>query len=698
MAVSRLRERRPNDSASTSAVVRPTYPGVIPTGAVISRDRAVSRRLGVRSWTAALASLVFGSAVVRILVAQRHTSPRYWPDEYIYAAISHSLAHGHLQVRDQPARFYAILQPLVAAPLWSFFPTVEAYRLIQVENAVAASLVVVPIWMLGRELGLARSGRYLACVYALLVPTLVMIPITISDFIAYPLAMGGVATAVRSLNHPSRGRQLAFLCFAMLATLARVEYFVLVPAYLVGAVMLERRRAHRVHPIVFLALLPGLAGAVLGVTGYYSVGLGSFRWSMATWMGLQAFLLALTAGIVIVPGAVAAIVRPSGRAEKAFASVTAVFTLLIFLQASVLGASEDRYKERYLFAVAPLLALAFLIYLRGRRPHRLIVLLVAASLILTAAREPLSGFTFRAPFYDSQTLITAWLLQRHLGASTSSLLLAIVITAGALFAIAASFRQRIGVAALPIAAALLLGVTVVAVHVDTVNNIKRGDATWVDDAVAGAHVTAVATPSSPRLKLIKQLYWNSSINREVALENATPSDTYPTKQVKPGVDGTLPGIHGYFLFDRTGTQAIFTGTRLKATNGDFGLYEGAAPRFRLLVENLLSTAWLSPYSRLRAWPDGDGDRSPVVRFTLSLPPVGDRQVHIQLGSQLVVVGTKSPLRITCRQPHWPFKLIMASRDAVPDSAGRPVSVGMTNISVGHSSAHVGAPGCTASPA
>jgi hypothetical protein len=95
------------------------------------------------------------SAVVRVVVAQLHTAPRYWPDEYVYATLSRSLAHGHLEVRGQPANFYAILQPILAAPLWRFFPIHEAYRLIQVENAIAASLVVIPLWFLGRELGLA---------------------------------------------------------------------------------------------------------------------------------------------------------------------------------------------------------------------------------------------------------------------------------------------------------------------------------------------------------------------------------------------------------------------------------------------------------------------------------------------------------------------------------------------------------------
>lgn len=683
---------------ASSAVVRPSYPGLIAAGALVSRDRTAARRLGIRSWALGIGALALTSAVVRALLTARHTSARYWPDEYIYSAISHSIAHGHLMVRDQPARFYAILQPIAAAPLWSLFPTVEAYRLIQVENAIAASLVVIPIWLLGRELGLSRIGTYMACVYALLVPTLVMIPITISDFIAYPIAMTGVATAVRSLNRPSPGRQVAFLCFAALATLARVQYFVLVPAYLVGALILERRRAHRVHPIVFIALLPGVVGAVLGVTGYYSVGLDSFRWSMVTWIALQAFLLALTAGIVIVPGAVAGIVHATGRAERAFAGVTAVFTMLVLLQASVPAAAEGRYKERYLFAIAPLLALAFLMYLRNRHPHRLVVLTVAAALILAAAREPLSRFTFRAPFYDSQTLVAAWLLQRHVGASTSSLLIALLITGAAGLGIVASFRGRIGLALLPLAAALMVAVTVAAVHVDTVNNIDRVDPTWIDDAVSGGYVTAVATPSSPRLRLIKQLYWNPSITREVTLENAIPSDTYPTEQVKPAADGALPGVHGYFLFDRTGTHAVFTGARSKATSGDFALYQGSHPRFRLLVENLLSTAWLSPFSRLRAWPNGDADRSPEVRFTLSLPPIGNRQVHAQLGSQVVVVGTNSPLHVTCRAARWPLKLIIASNDVVPDSLGRPVSVRMTNISVGHTSSHVGADSCSTSPA
>jgi hypothetical protein len=684
---------QPDGTASTGAVVRPPYSGLISAEAVIHRERAVLRRLGVRTWTVALGSLVFASAIVRVLLAQRHTAPRYWPDEYVYAAISRSLAHGHLQVRDQPARFYAILQPITAAPFWRFLPVQDAYRLIQVENAVVASLVVVPLWYLGRELRLSRLTMYLVCIYALLVPTLAMIPVTISDFIAYPLAIAAVAVAVRSLNEPTRGRQIAFLCLTGLATFARIQYFVLVPAYLAAAFVLDRRRAHREHAWVSLALVPALGGAVLGVTGYYAVGTSSFDPRMLTWMLLQSFLLSLTAGVAIVPGAVTAILRPAGRAEKAFAVFAGVFIILVLAEASVPAASEGRYKERYLLTIVPLLAIAFGLHLRDRRAHRVIVPVVGVALMIAAARLPLSGYTFDAPHYDSQTLDAAWLLQGHAGPSTSSLLLALFVTVAAALAIAACWRARVGVVALPLSIAFMLVITVVALHVDRVFNQEADDPAWIDEAAHGARVTAIATPASPRLSLLRQLYWNASVDRELLLDAAGQTDVYAKKQVELGPNGELVGVHGYFLFDGGGTQARLAGATIKATRGDYVLYEGRRPRLRVLVENQLSTGWLSPYSRLRAWR-GNGTGSPVVRFTLSLPPEGARRVRMHLGNQTFVVTSGSALHMTCRSARWPFELSLVSNDAVPDSEGRPVTVGLTRLTVSSLPTHAAA-GCSA---
>lgn len=693
--VSFFREQHPDGPASTSAVVSPSYPGLIATSAAISRDRAVSSRVGARSWIAAIGGLMLGSAVVRFLVAQRHTAPRYWPDEYIYSAISHSLAHGHLQVRGQPAAFYAILQPLLAAPAWRFLPVYDAYRVIQAGNAIAASLVVLPLWLLGRELRLPRLTTYLVCVYALLVPTLAMIPVTITDFIAYPLVITAVAVGVRALNEPTRGQQALFLCVAGLATLARIQYVVVVPAYLVAAVVIDRLRAPRRHPLVFLALVPAAAGVVLAVTGYYSVGSGTFRLGMLKWIGLEGFLLSLTAGVAIVPGAVAGLLHANNRVEKAFAAFTSMFILLTFFEASTPAAAEGRYKERYLLAVVPLLAVAFGMYMNSRRAHRRTVLVVGAALVVAAFGIPVSGYTFNAPYYDSQTLNFAWLLQNHLGASTSSLLILLVVFLGVAVAIAGQWKRPVTPVALPVAIVWLVAVSVVAVHIDRVFNKPANAPGWVDKAADGSNVTAVATPASGRIELLRQLYWNASVDREVTLDRATPTDTYATPRIQIGPNGELGGVHGYFLFDRTGTQAAFAGATTVATHGEFTLLNGDHPRLRTLLENQLSTGWLSPYSWLRAWPaDPAKPGSAVVRFTLSLPAGGSRLVHMQLDDRTFVVRSGSSLQLTCGSARWPFSLLLASNDVAGDPLGRPITVKLTNLTVA-SSAAASPKGCAA---
>jgi hypothetical protein len=181
--------------------------------------------------------------------------------------------------------------------------------------------------------------------------------------------------------------------------------------------------------------------------------------------------------------------------------------------------------------------------------------------------------------------------------------------------------------------------------------------------------------------LLRRLYWNASINREVILDRATPSDNYRGAHIRPTASGYLPGVHGYFLFDANGTQAVFAGATRVAEYGNYVLFKGNRPRFKVLIENQLSTGWLSPYTLLRAWPGTPRAGSPVARFTLSLPPEGSRRAHIQIDSQTFVVESGSRLHLTCRSPKWPLNLLLASNDVVPDSLGRPVTAGMVGLTV-----------------
>lgn len=662
------------------------------------RARALLVRRDVTTATVVLGALFTVSVIVRAVLAHWHPSPRYFPDEYVYIGLSRGLAHGHLQVRNQPAHFYAVLQPILAAPLWQLFPARTAYRLVQIQNAVAASLVVVPLWILGRELDIGRRSMYLVCAFALCLPTLVLIPVTITDFVAYPLAIGGVTAAVRSLKAPTRNNQLLFLVIALLATLARIQYFVLVPAYLLGALALDRRAALKRHSAVFISILPAIAIVVAAGNGYYRVDSGSFSTPMATWMLLDAFLLAVVAGAVIVPGAVAALVRPIGRTQAAFSLVTVATTLLLFFESSISAAEEGRFKERYVFVVLPLVATAFALYRRNGRPHRLIVLGVAAMIVVAAAQLPVSYYNALAPQYDAQSMTASWYLKQQLGAAASSAIVAIFITAAAALAAVIALRPRVGALALPVAIAFAIVTSAGAVRVDIRDSKPVTDPTWIDEASHGAPVTLVATPGSRHTALLKLLYWNHTLAHEVVLESAVPSDVYAinSREAVPRT-GVLPNVHGYFVFDNDGTQAQFLNATKVARNGNFTLFRAdQPPRFRLLVERQSEAGWIGSPARLRAWPTPTQHGHPRVRFVLSLPSSAPVAARVRLGGTKVTVHPGQQVPVACASNHWPVKVNISGNNVTQDAAQRDVTVRLTHIRVSPAAVAVNAPlRCTA---
>src|SRR5213078_4481349 len=129
-----------------------------------------------------------------------HATPLYFPDEYIYASISRSLAeHGRPLIRGGPAHFPALLEPLAAAPFWLTNDPTLAYRLTQAENALAMSLAAVPVYLLVRRLGGGSWAALAAAALAVASPDLFFSSFVLADAIAYPLVLGAVYLGVRAL-------------------------------------------------------------------------------------------------------------------------------------------------------------------------------------------------------------------------------------------------------------------------------------------------------------------------------------------------------------------------------------------------------------------------------------------------------------------------------------------------------------------
>jgi hypothetical protein len=579
----------------------------------------------------AVTLVVVASFAVRVVASAAHPVPRYFPDEYLYTAFARALGSGHLPaVRGTSAHFPALLAPLLAAPFQALCSPELAYRLTQAENALLMSLAAVPVYLLARRLRLTTRYSLACAVFAVALPDLVFASYTLADPVAYPFALGAVVAGVAVIDKPSRRPQLLFLGLAALATFARVQYVVLPVAFVVAAVVVDRRRVLKTQrvPLVLMAA-PVLVALALGpnrLLGYYSnVGHLHVGGKLLTWAATDLFLLAFASGIVLVPGAVVALARPRGRTETAFAALSAIFAAGLLLEAALYASNGSlRFQERYLFALLPLVPIAFGLYLKRGAPARIPVALLAVVLFGASARVPLSGYAEAAGKTDSPFLTAVFQLGKHLGTANGSFVLALLAAVAAGGAVLVS-RRGGGTYAFGAVVAFACVISLGSLINDSHNarqvrhDYLPSNPSWID-ATGTRDVTLLQTVGSPPDRAVEQLYWNRSLTHEALLGAALPTDVYAAPRVNVGHDGTLRGVGSNVLLQEYAATAEFANAQLVARAGTFSLWSAdGTPRLALLEQGRYSDGWLSRSGRLTVWPDAAGNTRGTLRFTLLLP-------------------------------------------------------------------------------
>jgi hypothetical protein len=615
----------------------------------------------------ALLGIIVGSVLVRGFIAVRHVAPTFFPDEYIYAAISRSFAeHGRPLIRGGPTHFPALLEPLLAAPLWAVAGVETAYHLVQVENAVFLSLAALPVYGLARRLELGTGWSLFSAVFAVAIPEATFVGYILADPLGYLLALSALYAGVVALQERSGRAGVAFVLLTALATGARVQYVVLVPAFVFASFALERRAAFRVQrwPLGIFGLAIA-AAAALGtgrVLGYYSAIMEThLGWSFARWFGLELFFMALASGVVLAPGAVLGLCSTRERRDRAFAALAIPFAVAVLVEAAVYASNGEsqRLKERYLMVLMPLIPLAFGLYLKRGRPGRLLIAGLAASIAALAALIPLSGYAAGGSD-DSPLLWSVVSLQWQLGISNASLVFAICATIGAALAAMVAWG-RLTRPAIAAGVLLMVAVSVGAIRYDLYDagqirsHLVASNATWVDDAGLGP-VAAVQTDLAPPGALLEQLFWNRSITTELLLgANAPPTDAFRTARLRVARDGTLL-VHGRplrtaFLYQNYQSSPMLEGVRRVGAYGAFTLWQpGGTVRLRTLEVGRYGDGWLGLRGVLRVWPTASRGS---VSFTLSLPRKASRPLRIRFGDQtyrLVPGGPGVPVRLQVNGP------------------------------------------------
>jgi hypothetical protein len=675
--------------------------------AAVSRAATVPARL-------LLSGIVAASFLLRFVAALWHTTPLYFPDEYIYSGIARSLAEsGKPLIRGSSAHFPAMLEPLLAAPFWLTHDPALAYRLTQAENALAMSLAAVPMYLLVRRLGGGSWPALAAAALTVASPDLFFSSFVLADGIAYPLVLGAVYVGVCALAEPTRMLQLAFAALAVLATFARIQYVFLPLLFVAATLVVERGSVRATWRRFRLSLLlyaaPLALAATLGpkrLLGYYS-GVADLHvrpGDIVHWLGTDAMLLAYAASFALVPAAIVglayALGRPQSREECGFAALTVGLLFGLFAEAALYATNgSGRFQERYLMVLLPLAFPAFWLWLRRGRPARLAVALLAVGLIGLSARVPLSGYTVGDAKQDSPFLMGVFRLEKAVGVGDGSLFIALAAAALACLAAGAAFRARLAWVAVGAAVAASCGVSVAAVSFDhrVAENVRSTflppDASWVDHARVG-DATLIQTPATPHARAHEQLFWNRSLTRLAFLDQASPVDAFGHPRVKVADDGrlTLGGktMRGPLAISNFAVRARLTGAEVVARGADYELWRPqGTPRMALFVGGLYHTGWLAPAGHVTLWPGRDGRVEGTLRIPVSLPagtkrtvlhlegPGVDRRVAVSPGQNRVVtveVDYRRPwtLRFHSNRIGYlqPDETPVSVRSATPTFSGR----------------------------
>ena len=360
----------------------------------------------------ALAAVVVLAAAGYGAAAQLVPMPLLNPDELRYTLAARGLVDGEwLNLRGEPYG-YGPVYPLVLAPILALSDGVEsAYPLFKLANALLFALAALPVYLIARRLLPAWWSVGVAAA-SIVIPSSIYTSLVLTESAAYLTTSLALLAVILALERPSPGRQLVMLGAVGLAYATRPQFAALLPAFLVGALLVWAVDAERpTFRSAALGLWPTLA-SVAAIAVYASSRLfltssppeGSFGGYADLWREYDPLpvarfavyhLAAWEIYLFVVPFVVAPIVvvellraaRRGGEREGAFVATFLTVNATMVLIAAAFASTPYGYSElhdRYLFYVAPLWLVAFIVWLeRGLpRPLPLTAACVAVGLLL----------------------------------------------------------------------------------------------------------------------------------------------------------------------------------------------------------------------------------------------------------------------------------------------------------------------------
>lgn len=535
-----------------------------------------SRRRRPSRAALAVAALVVASTAIRFAAAQAFTTPWIAPDEMVYGMLGEGLwTHGTLTLRSLPSPYYSLLTPaLVGAPLAAFDldTGIQWARLLQ---ALAMSLVAVPTFAWTRRIASTRWA-IAAAALVLTTPALHYAGFLMTEPLTLTVVTAALFTLARAIEEPSMWRYGVFVAWATAAAAVRLQALVLLPAFLLAALIdaLAARDRTRLRPLLWFGALTAAAAVIVAVAIVAGGGelssrrlLGAYtpvgeagtaageRVDEVLWHAFGIAVLGL--GVTALATAVVAwrVLAGSERdpATRAFVSTTLAYVGLLVVQVGLFSAAfVGTVAERYLVTAWPPLVVGLAAWLSLGAPRaRGVVVAAGAAIVAGAAFVPIDQLA--SPLTLPNTPTPAVLGALGDGWARAALVLAAL---GAAALVLALPRRLAWLAMVAVGAGLALlsvdsgrRIADASAHEQRVA-IGSAPASWLDDA--GVHdATLLLTGDQLWTTTARTIFWDRGIDEAIRIAPETTPFPPATASVDIGPDGVLLRADGSPLVRET---------------------------------------------------------------------------------------------------------------------------------------------------
>jgi dolichyl-phosphate-mannose-protein mannosyltransferase len=580
-----------------------------------------------RAAVLALGGLLLVSVALRIWLSRVIVSPWIMVDELLYSETAKSFASsGHFLVRDAPTGINNVVYPALISPAWLAHSMGTTYGLAKAINVVVMTSTGIPLYLWARRL-VAPVFALVAVVLTLLMPSFVYTGTLMTENAFLPAFVLAAFLFALVLERPTLWRQLAAFAAILLAIGIRYQGLVLLlvlPTAILLKVLFELRAERRTHrwrfawlelrrywisaallvgaALLYVAVQAARGNTLKGGLGSYEaiVGKGYTFDAARHWVLLHFAELGFSVGMLPASAFLVllglALMRGGTRssAERAFLAVTAAAVPWIVVEVAVFASRFSlRIEDRYMFFLAPLLFLAFALWLDRGLPRPPLLAIVAAGVpaaLLFAL--PLGSLLNVSILSDTFGFIPLLRLSSHVAGGVPEvrhLVLGGGIGAALLFVLWPREALPRVVFATAVAAFLVVSSYPVVKTLHSYSQGLRasggtlGSPSWIDNRLGSGGnasfllgTTSEAWPET--LGLWQNEFWNRSLRDVYNLSTPEPAGGPETPvQVTPG--------SGVIVATATGQPVR---TRYVVSNLSFGLdgrLIGASPPFALYQTN-----------------------------------------------------------------------------------------------------------------